>query len=80
MRRAPLLGAVCGAVAVDGAVLAVKLWAGLRGLPGTRLELALVIAIGVLPPACAYAATRHRPRSLDAPRSLRRVNQSQVAA
>jgi hypothetical protein len=63
VRRSTVLGAVCGAAAVTCAVLAVKLWADVRGLPGTRLELMLVITAGVLLPAIAYAvATSNRPR------------------
>ena len=63
VRRSTVLGAACGAAAVTCAVLAVKLWAHVRGLPGTRLELMLVITAGVFLPAIVYAvATGDRPR------------------
>jgi hypothetical protein len=63
VRRSTVLGAACGAAAVSGAVLAVKVWADVRGLPGTRLELILVITAAVLPPAFFYALVAgDRPR------------------
>ena len=65
VRRAVVLGGVCGAVAVMGSVLAVHFLRRIPGLPGTRLELILAVVVGFLPAALVYAvAVQRRTREL----------------
>jgi hypothetical protein len=55
VRRATAIGVGSGAVAAAGSAVASWVYLGLRGPPGSRLELIVVVFLGLLPGALLYA-------------------------